>query len=74
MKRFCLVYSPNFILKKNYTFFTVQNAGSSDVAIYDWAFKAVCPLDNMGREFDASSLIPLVTPYIPSGIYIVLKP
>ncbi|WP_316633060.1 hypothetical protein [uncultured Flavobacterium sp.] len=66
---------PKFYSKKKFVlFFTIENTGINDVAIYDWAFKAVCPVDNMGREFDASSMIPLVTPYIPTDIYIVLKP
>jgi hypothetical protein len=64
-----------FYLKKKFVlFFTVQNVSTQDVAIYDWAFKAVCPVDNMGRKFDATSMVPLVTPYIPASIYIVLKP
>ncbi len=66
---------PKFYLKKKVVlFFTLKNVGTHDVAIYDWAFKAVCPVDNMGREFDATSTVPLVTPYVPGGIYIVLKP
>lgn len=66
---------PKFYFKKKFVlFFTIQNVSSQDVAIYDWAFKAVCPVDIMGRKFDANSMIPLVTPYIPSSIYIVLKP
>lgn len=66
---------PKFYLKKKFVlFFTIQNVSTQDVAIYDWAFKAVCPVDNMGRKFDANSMVPLVTPYIPASIYIVLKP
>ena len=66
---------PKFYLKKKFVlFFTVQNVGTNDVAIYDWAFKAVCPVDNMGRKFDATSMAQLVTPYIPGNIFIVLKP
>lgn len=60
--------------KKFVLFFTIQNISKHDVAIYHWAFKAVCPIDNMGRSFNASSMVPLVTPYIPSDIYIILKP
>jgi hypothetical protein len=67
--------TPKFYFRKKFVlFFTVENVGKQDVAIYDWAFKAVCPVDNMGRKFDAASMIPLVTPYIPSSIFIVLKP
>ncbi len=67
--------APKFYFKKKFVlFFTVENTGSNDVAIYDWAFKAVCPVDNMGRKFDATSMVPLVTPYIPRDIYIILKP
>lgn len=67
--------APKFYLKKKFVlFFTVENVSNHDVAIYDWAFKAVCPVDNMGRKFDATSTVPLVTPYIPSSIYIILKP
>ncbi|MET0635162.1 MAG: hypothetical protein ABWZ25_03975 [Chitinophagaceae bacterium] len=66
---------PKFYFKKKFAlFFVVQNVSSKDVAVYDWAFKAVCPVDNMGRKFDASSLVSLVTPYIPENIYLVLKP
>lgn len=67
--------APKFYFKKKFVlFFTVQNVSNHDVAIYDWAFKAVCPVDNMGRKFNATSMVPLVTPYIPSSIYIILKP
>jgi hypothetical protein len=68
-------YGESYYYKKKFVlFFTVQNVGDRDVAIYDWSFKAVCPMDNLGRIFDANSMIPLVTPYIPDDIYIVLKP
>ena len=67
--------APRFYFKKKFALlFTIQNVSTNDVAIYDWAFKAVCPVDNMGRKFDATSMIPLVTPYIPASIYIILKP
>lgn len=65
----------NFYLKKKFQlFFRVENTGPNDVAIYDWAFSAICPVDNMGRPFDANSMVPLITPYIPGDIYLVLKP
>lgn len=67
--------APKIYFKKKFMLlFTVQNVSGKDVAIYDWAFKAVCPVDNMGRKFDANSMVPLVTPYIPENIFIVLKP
>lgn len=66
---------PSFYLKRKFVlFFTVQNVSKKDIAIYDWAFKAVCPVDNMGRKFDATSMVQLTTPYIPGNIYIILKP
>lgn len=67
--------APKFYFKKKFAlFFTVQNISGNDVAIYDWAFKAICPVDLVGRKFDAKSMVSLVTPYIPNNIYIVLKP
>ena len=60
--------------KKFVLFFKVENVGKKNVAIYDWYYKAICPMDNMGRIFDATSFIPLITPIIPDDIYIVLKP
>lgn len=66
---------PNFYLKKKFQlFFKVENVGPNDVVIYDWAFSAICPVDNMGRSFDANSMVPVITPYIPGDIYLVLKP
>lgn len=66
---------PNFYFKRKFQlFFRVENMGPNDVAIYDWAFSAICPVDNMGRSFDANSMVPLITPYIPGDIYLVLKP
>ncbi|MCW3074254.1 MAG: hypothetical protein JWP69_1323 [Flaviaesturariibacter sp.] len=55
-------------------FITVENTGPYDVAVFDWAFKAICPEDNMGREWDATSSVNVITPYIPGDIYLVMKP
>ena len=64
-----LVFKRRFVL-----YFIVENVSQNDIAIYDWAFRSVCPRDNMDRMWDAQSMVNLVTPYIPNDIYIVLKP
>lgn len=67
---------PSKTLKKR--IFTLEikitNSGSSDIAIYDWGFNAICPENNLGLEWQENSTVPLITAYIPGGVYIVLKP
>src|SRR5688572_14667737 len=49
---------------------TIQNNGSNDIAIYDWGFDIICPQNNMGVEWNATSTRKLMTAYIPSHIFI----
>lgn len=53
---------------------TVSNDGPDDIMISDWTFRAICPQNNMGLPWQETSSIPLVTPYVPNDIYLVLKP
>lgn len=54
---------------------TIQNNGANEIAIYDWSFKAICPKNVHGQEWQANTGAPqLTTAYIPSSVFIVLKP
>jgi hypothetical protein len=64
-----LAFKRRFLL-----YFMVENVSQNDIAIYDWSFRAICPLDNMNREWNATSYIDLVIPYIPKDITLILKP
>lgn len=45
------------------------NTSNKNIYIKAWNFKLICPEDNIGRKWDATSTIPLILPYI-SGLEI----
>jgi len=53
---------------------TVTNKGKNDIIISDWTFQAICPENSQGQQWNETSFVNLITPYIPSSKNIVLKP
>lgn len=53
---------------------TVTNKGKSDIIISDWTFQAICPENSQGQQWNETSFVNLITPYIPNSKNIVLKP
>jgi hypothetical protein len=61
--------------KKLFTLFiTVTNTGLDSILISDWHFRATCPEDNLARQWNETSTVPLITPYIPSSTNFLFKP
>lgn len=67
---------PNrFIDKYLFTLFiTVINTGQNEIIISDWEFRAICPENLHGQQWQEHSFINLITPVIPNAINIILKP
>jgi hypothetical protein len=67
---------PSKYLKKNKFILaiTVTNKGKSDIIISDWTFQAICPENSQGQQWNETSFVNLITPYIPNSKNIVLKP
>jgi hypothetical protein len=67
---------PNrFIDKYLFTLFiTVINTGQNEIIISDWEFRAICPENLHGQQWQEHSFINLITPVIPNAINILLKP
>jgi hypothetical protein len=53
---------------------TVSNNGAESIQIFWWDFKAICPENNLGQQWQEKSYVNLVVPYIPSATPLVLKP
>ena len=53
---------------------TVTNKGKNNIIISDWTFQAICPENNQGQQWNETSFVNLITPYIPNSKNIVLKP
>lgn len=49
---------------------TIQNTGIQDIAVYEWAFAAICP----GSAGNSNTIVNLTTASIPEQIFIILKP
>jgi hypothetical protein len=64
-----------YLNKKLFTLFiSITNTGLNDVIISDWHFQAICPENNHGQQWQETSFINLIVPYIPSSTNILLKP
>lgn len=64
-----------YLNKRLFTLFiTITNTGLNDVIISDWHFQAICPENLHGQQWQETSYIQLITPYIPSTSNILLKP
>lgn len=50
----------------------VTNSGTDDIIIHGWQFQAICPEDNLGREWESDSFISLTAPAVSTPF--TLKP
>ena len=64
-----------YLKKRLFTLFiTVTNTGTNDILISDWHFRAFCPENLHGQQWQENSYIKLITPYFPTNTNIILIP